>query len=251
LCRAPPPYGAPDAAHSLRGSTSGAPERRRGGRDPLLEFQAGRGGARPARGCRSGEHNLDGVGVDEHEMRRGEVTSSHPASPRARAQPSSPKTPPSSVSPEPSSRVVFGSCEPGSLAGQDRKHASLHPTSAGLWGATLNAVHAAVSLQHEPAETPAALAGAVPSSQGNDQVKAYRVEMRTVRSQSDGWNRPRGWTATLARPAAGRQGSRDSVRDICARPGLKCPFTAAHGLKCRQNQLAQGAWRRRCGARRP
>jgi hypothetical protein len=36
----------------------------------------------------------------------------------------------SSVPAEPGCRVVFGSHEPGSLAGQSRKHDSLHPTSA-------------------------------------------------------------------------------------------------------------------------
>ena len=47
-----------------------------------------------------------------------------------RAQPSSPETNPSGVSPGPGGGVVFDSWEPGSLAGQGRKHGSLQPTSA-------------------------------------------------------------------------------------------------------------------------
>ena len=47
-----------------------------------------------------------------------------------RAQPSSPETNPSGVSPGPGGGVVFDSWQPGSLAGQGRKHGSLQPTSA-------------------------------------------------------------------------------------------------------------------------
>jgi hypothetical protein len=76
---------------------------------------------------------MDGITERCQEQRGDSIDVEGYSEPRLRhTEPGHGETRISYVSLEPGCRVVFGSHEPGSLAGQGRKHGSLHPMSARL-----------------------------------------------------------------------------------------------------------------------